>query len=75
MCIQNIERWLIVWQEWVLGAGLGKRKHCECVFNTSLRSGLFQLLEGHTSREVKHGGFETWEEVSRVLKAVVSIEP
>lgn len=75
MCIQNIEWWLIVRQEWVLGAGLGKRKHCDWVFNMSLRSGLFQLLEGHASREVKHGRFDTWEEVSRVLRTVVSIEP
>lgn len=35
-----------------------------CMFDTSLRSGLFQLWKGHVSREVRHGRFVTWEEVS-----------
>ena len=46
-----------------------------CMFNMSLRSGLFQLLEGHVSREVKHGWFDTWEEVCRVLRIIVGDEP
>lgn len=33
-----------------------------CMFDTSLRSGLFQLWKGHVSREVRHGRFVTWEE-------------
>lgn len=45
------------------------------MFNMSLRSGSFQLLERHMSREVKHGRLDTWEEVSRVPRTVVSDEP
>lgn len=45
------------------------------MFNTSLRSGLFRLLEGHASREVKDSRFDTREEVCRVLRTVVSDEP
>lgn len=32
-----------------------------CMFDTSLRSGLFQLWKGHVSREVRHGRFVTWK--------------
>lgn len=35
-----------------------------CMFDTSLRSGLLQLWKGHVSKEVRHGMFVTWEEVS-----------
>lgn len=40
------------------------------MFNMSLSSGLFQLLEGHVTREIKHGSFESREEASSILKAV-----
>lgn len=44
------------------------------MFNMSLSSGLFQLLEGHVTGEIKHGSFESREEASSILKAVASNE-
>lgn len=69
VCIQNIEWCLTVQQKQVWGAGLEKRKHWLCVSH-KFKIRIVSALGRTVSREVEHGRFDAWEDVSSVPSTV-----
>lgn len=68
VCIQNIDWWLIVQQKW---SRVWEEEALWLRVSHKFKIRIVSALGRTVSREVEHGRFHTWEEVSRVLASCV----